>query len=70
MLAQIPQAQTGMADDFSAVEFFLAEQNPEERAFAGAVLADEPHLDIVADGGLSIVEQHLIAVAFAGSCDL
>ena len=59
-----------MADDFAAVEFFLAEQDPQQRAFAGPVAADEPHLDVVAHGGLGTVEQHLIAVAFAGFCDL
>ena len=70
VLAQIAQAQARMADDFAAVEFFLAEQNPEQRAFAGPVAADEPHLDVVAQRGLGAVEQHLIAVAFAGFCDL
>ena len=70
VLTQIAQAQARMADDFAAVEFFLAEQNPEQRAFAGAVAADEPHLDVVAHGGLGIVEQDLIAVAFAGFGDL
>ena len=70
VLPQIAQSQAGMADDFAAVEFFLAEQDPEQRAFAGAVAADEPHLDIVAQGGLGVVEQHLIAVALAGFGDL
>ncbi len=45
-----------MADDFAAVEFFFTEQNPEQRAFSGAVAADEPHLDIVAQRGLGTVE--------------
>jgi hypothetical protein len=56
VLTQVTQPQAWMADDFAAVEFFLTEQNPEQRAFAGAVSADEPYLDIVADGGLGIVE--------------
>ncbi len=70
VLAQIAQAQGWMADDFAAVEFFLAEQDPQQRAFAGAVAADEAHLDVVAQGGLGVVEQDLIAVAFAGFGDL
>ena len=56
MLSQIPQSQTGMTNDFSAIEFFLAEQNPEQGTFPGPVAADEPHLDIVADRGLGFVE--------------
>ena len=70
VLAQIAQPQVRMADDFAAVEFFLAEQDAEQRAFAGPVAADEADLDVVADGGLGAVEQHLIAVALAGFCDL
>ena len=54
VLAQIAQAQARMADDFAAVEFFLAEQNPEQRALAGPVAADEPDLDIVAQGGFGV----------------
>ena len=42
----------------------------EQRALAGPVAADEPHLDIVAQGGLGVVEQDLIAVALAGFRDL
>src|SRR5262249_35130069 len=34
VLAQIPQPQVRMADDFAAVEFFLTEENPEQRALA------------------------------------
>ncbi len=59
-----------MADDFAAVEFFLAEENPQQRAFAGPVAADEPDLDVVAESGVGTVEQDLIAVTFAGFGDL
>ena len=59
-----------MADDFAAVEFFLAEQDAEQRALAGAVAADEADLDVVANGGLGVVEQNLIAVTFDGFGDL
>ena len=42
----------------------------EQRAFAGAVAADEPDLDVVGQRGLGAVEQHLVAVALAGVLDL
>ena len=59
-----------MADDLAAVEFFLAEQDAEQRALAGAVAADEPDLDVVAERGLGAVEQNLVAVALVGVRDL
>ncbi len=70
VLPQIAEAQARMADDFSAVEFFFAEKNAEQCTFSGPITADEPDLDVVAQGGVSIVEKDLIAVAFAGFCDL
>ena len=42
----------------------------QQRALAGAVAADEAHLDVVAHGGLGVVEQHLIAVALVGVDEL
>ena len=59
-----------MANDFAAVEFFLAEQNPQQRAFAAPLRPMKPTLTLSLDGGLGIVEKNLIAVAFAGSGDL
>ena len=56
VLTQITQSQAGMANDFAAVEFFLTEKDPEQGAFAGAVAADEPHLNIVNQRGLGAVE--------------
>src|SRR5262249_5106463 len=55
MLPQVAQAKAGMANDLSAVEFFLSQDDPQERALAGTISANEADLDIIADGGLGII---------------
>ena len=71
MLPQIAQPQLGMADDLAAVELFLAQQDAQQRALAGAVAADEADLHVVGERGRSAaVEQHLVAVAFVSILDL
>ncbi len=70
VLAQIAQPQLGMADHLAAVEFFVAEQDAQQGRFAGAVAADEAHLDVVDDRRLGAVEQHLVAVALVSVFDL
>ena len=59
-----------MADDLAGVEFLLAEDDPQQRALAGAVAADEPDLAVVGDRGRGPVEQHLVAVPLAGVLDV
>src|SRR5205823_1100171 len=70
VLTQITEPQTRMADHLAAVEFFLAEDDPQERALAGAVAADEADVDVVADRCLGAVEEVLVAITFVGVCDL
>ena len=70
VLTEIAQAQARVANDFAAVEFFFAEENAEQGAFPGAVSANKAHFDVIANGCFGIVEQDLIAIAFAGAGDL
>ena len=70
VLPEVAQLQGGMPDHVAAVEFLLAEQDAQQGAFPGAILADEAHLDVVADAGLGLVEKNLLAVTFGGFRDL
>ena len=70
VLPQIAKPQPGMPDDFAGVEFLLAEDHAEERAFSRAVASDEAHLAVVGDRGTGLVEEHLIAVALRGILDI
>ena len=70
VLTQITQLQFGVPNDFAAIEFFFAQQNAKQGAFTGAVATDKADFSIVDDGRLSIVKQHLVAIAFAGVFNL
>ena len=70
VLTQIAQPQTGMADNLPAIEFFLAEQDAEQRALPGPIAADEPDLCLIADDGVCVFKQHLAAVALGRFGDL
>src|SRR5689334_23108529 len=37
VLTEVAQAKAWMSNHFAAIEFFLAEDNPQQRAFSGAV---------------------------------
>ena len=47
VLPQIAEPQLGMADDFATFQFFFTQEDAQERAFAGAVAADESDLYVV-----------------------
>ena len=70
VLAQVSEPQFRMADDLADIEFDIAQQHAKQRAFSGAVSADESDFDIVDQRGFGAVEQHLVAVAFASVLDL
>ena len=70
VLPQISEPQLRMADDLADIEFDFAQQHAEQRAFAGAVSADEADFHIVDQRRFGAVEQHLVAVAFASVLDL
>ena len=70
VLAEIAELEPGMADDLTGVEFLLPEDDPQERALAGTVAADEPDLAVVGDRGRGAVEQHLVAVALRNVLDV
>jgi hypothetical protein len=59
-----------MADDLASIEFFFPEQHPQERTLAGAVAAHEPDLNVVRDGRIGAIQQHLIAVTLVNVLDL
>jgi hypothetical protein len=51
-----------MADDLTAIEFFLAEKHPEQRTLPGPIAANKPDLDVVVDRGFGTIQEHPIAV--------
>jgi hypothetical protein len=66
VLAEVPDAEPGMADDFSGIQLFLAEDATQEGRFAGTVAADETHLGVGRQGAVGTVQEDLIAIAFIG----
>ena len=70
VLPEIAKPQPGMPDDLAGVEFLLAEDHAEERAFSRAVASDEANLAVVGDRGTGLVEEHLITVALGGVFDI
>ncbi len=61
MLAQVAEAELGMADDFAFVEFFFAEEDFEERTLARTVPADKADLAVIGDRRVCPVEEDLVA---------
>jgi hypothetical protein len=59
-----------MPDDLAGVEFLLAEDHAEERAFSSPVPSDEAHLAVVGDRGTGLIEEYLIAIALGGVFDI
>ncbi len=70
MLPQVADLQLGMADNFSAIQFFLTEQHLEQRALSCPVPTDKTNLHIIRNRRFRAVEQNLIAVAFVSILDL
>ena len=66
VLAKVAEPQPGMTDHVSRVEVLLAEDHPEQRAFAGTVAAHEPDLAVIGDRRRCAVEQHLVAIPLRG----
>ena len=70
VLAQIAEPQLGWRMTSPLSSSSSPSRIAQQGAFAGAVAADEADFDVVAQGGLGVVEQNLIAVAFVGFRDL
>ena len=66
VLAEIPEAQPGEADDVAGVELLFAEDDPQEGALAGAVAADEADLAVIGDRGGGVLEEDLVAIPLRG----
>lgn len=62
VLAEVAEPQPGMADHVAGVEIFVAEDDPQERAFPRAVAADKAGFPIIRDRGGGVVEKHLVAI--------
>lgn len=64
MLPEIAQSQAATAYNFAAVEFFLAEDDSEQRTFPRPIPPDETDLHRIADGHVGMIQQDLVAVSF------
>jgi len=70
VLAEVSEPQSGMPHDLAPIQLFFAQQDPQQRAFAGPVAAHKTHLGVVSDGSLGVFQQDLVAVAFESVFDL
>ena len=61
MLTQVTDAEFFAADDFAAIELFIAKQDTQQGRLARAIAADEPDLGVIDNGRLGIIQQNLVA---------
>ena len=62
VLTQITDLQIGMANDFTAVEFFFTEQDSQQRTFSSPVPSDESDLHIVRNRRVRSIQQYLLTI--------
>ena len=70
MLLEVTQPQIRMQSHGAVIQFLLAQHDSQQGALAGPVTPDKPHLHIIRQSGLGLIEQHLAAVRFRRSLDL
>ena len=64
VLTQITDLQMRTVNDLTAVQFFVAQQNLQQRRLAGPVASHKADFHAVMNGAACAVQQQLIAVAF------
>jgi hypothetical protein len=70
VLTQVTDLQLGMTKYFSGIKLFFTEQDSQQRTFTGSVSADEPHLDVLGQGGLCVIQENLVTIALGGAFNL